>query len=99
MELPLLIDDDKPMLVQLAQRVIDDSSCLRVCSDTGDLMIGEDPHDINTSSKKGMLLDLQSAQVVVQCYDAMTDKGMFQRAINKIGACRLVHRLWGLYSK
>lgn len=93
-----MIDHEKPMLVQLAQKVLDESTCLRVNTTTGNVMPGDTIANMITH-QDGMLLDMQSAQVIVQCYEAMSDKSLFQRAIDKIGACMLVHRLWGLYSK
>ena len=94
-----MIDHEKPMLVQLAQKVLDESTCLRVNTTTGNMIPGDIIANMSTAHRDGMLLDMQSAQVIVQCYEAMSDKSLFQRAIDKIGACRLVHRLWGLYSK
>lgn len=88
----MIVENDTPKLVELAQRVLDECTCLRVHTVTG-----EEIHQ-SDRSYNGMLLDMQSAQVVVQVYGAMSNKKLFQQALDKVGACHFIQRLWTLYS-
>jgi len=83
-----------PNLVETAQRVIDEKTVRAVDRQTG-VPVDEG----QTSLEKAILLDMQTASVIVDSYDRLEDKSKFDAALKKVGAVSLIHRLWELYSK
>mgnify|MGYP000203392258 CR=1 FL=1 len=77
----------EPPLVTVCREAVEKMSYRYVCAATGE-EVGENFHD-------PVLVDVQTANVVVQCYDALKDKSKFQAAIDNAGVIKVVEHCWG----
>jgi len=85
----------RPRLVDTAQRVIDEKTALPIDRVTGLTVEKEFDKD---GMKAAILLDMQTAAIIVDSYHQLEDKSKFDAALTRVGALRLIHRLWDIYS-
>lgn len=94
-----------PALVTSSRKVLQNFSCLLVNPIDGVEVDAEIQHRTELEeaagegeNSPGLLLDAQSASLVVQIYEALTDlsKSTFEEKVKKLGVQRFIERLWTL---
>ncbi len=87
------MSDTVPKLVETARLVVDQHTARAIDPKTGECI-----EDCDCSLEDAVLLDAQSAYMVVDSYERLEDKSKFDSAMLKVGATKLIHRLWDIYS-
>jgi len=93
----------EPKLVRASRYCVEYKSCLLIEEKTGcqsKYSIGQIDLEMNGKVPKGiLLLDMQTANLIVTVYEALTNKENFQKTIDRIGVTRTVGKCWNSLQK